>query len=1416
MRTLAHSPPTHAHTSQVAAGPETLRRRLASSVNVDTLFITSSTDAAASIVRSILLTPRADMEQIWFASSFTLNADPTAFDESKMILAPPPAPPLPPSPPQPPRPPPPPPPCPSPPPPFAPPLPPSVPPQPPGGYSPPTPTPPPAPAEPCVSDGFWRDNTGEYYGDTWGCADYVQCGLCVPGNPTFMPGGQDTCYGYGTYTLFYMFVEAQWKTRIRSPIDGIAKMCFEACCECRHIDLGSYANQVNYNIQPGRRVAEEALPPAPPPSPPFAQRSHESSAADADDAVKEPSGWDANWRQRSDIDETLRATLESIESRAHIPHEHNRRLAQTHGVTTPIQRATWTPIAVDSRSEYIKSSPSGSVFLRYEGTTPSGSTCASPTYDVNVKSRAAQLVWLEESVPPQPSVQTPCEPEVDIVLILDRSGSMGPSYPSGDPCCGYAPFQVVQDMKVFAKGFIRRLKLGEGKGRIGVIDFAADTTLRNTLTTDTNKALASVDAYPDWPDRFCVTKIQRAQSCATNINQALDIAEGILALGGPMSRCKGHKCMMFLLTDGEQSGQFGYTSAAITRAVRLRAKGIQIMAAGFGGARQASIEAFASRPSERYAFRGNDVGAIHRHFADLCTVISSPNPPQPPSPPDYSPSTPPPVLPSPPSPPSPPTPPPPPLTPPSPPPPPVPPPTPPSVPTPPAPPPSFPDWHAYNWDPETSFGVVEASKERERLPSFSSKPKVTQWQHYELPEETSERAFPEKNPLLLGARIKAYGRSPEVTLHFLARPNLQLPDIYRLIAATPAAFRLVDMSQVGIYGKQAELRFMHIPAYIPGFLARADRSCWTISNCVLSMSNGEVVTVADHGFPSSITSSSEPFYHYPFEPFATQIVIETNTDGIGSFAAAMHNGHPGLYGAVLQIDGLRSAPFFFYVESKLAHISIWREPAGATRLFDTFSYSPIKPVNYEIATIMDMTNLCKCGLLEDDEVVRPHHLCRKRPRTAGFATWFIKGKNVSLPSCNNVTMDDGSTIWDVGTTLVQTPGLHLTDKDGKGIYGYQVSARAINATTGEPLKELVTFDLYDGKGTAYEGMYNPLGSARSPPANASGHAEMDALMLTDAVDGIQFRLEFFFKATSSYEDEMLARMGAAPQPEVKAQSAVVFTARNRKAFEVQTEPSSRVALDASIPQAPVVRVETPMVAHRLRPRCVQFGYFDPSSKPDPNCMKKYTLIKAKVIKENGGRTLNLTQVKYAHLPDLPGSVRNPDWMSAARQLKCVERFVASSLGAVVTNVAAAAGADWAGDLIMTVEPTAIALPKGNIEDNIGNYMLALVKRFLGKFMKVPTDAEIARLSPKAKGKYDQVVNAAKTLAAEVLRQSMMRPCARLLTPVCVWAYALWAWALRRVEQAHALLRPPMASCARLCAGDRLDRRQPHQQDPACG
>lgn len=95
MRTLAHSPPTHAHTSQVAAGPETLRRRLASSVNVDTLFITSSTDAAASIVRSILLTPRADMEQIWFASSFTLNADPTAFDESKMILAPSPPPPSP-------------------------------------------------------------------------------------------------------------------------------------------------------------------------------------------------------------------------------------------------------------------------------------------------------------------------------------------------------------------------------------------------------------------------------------------------------------------------------------------------------------------------------------------------------------------------------------------------------------------------------------------------------------------------------------------------------------------------------------------------------------------------------------------------------------------------------------------------------------------------------------------------------------------------------------------------------------------------------------------------------------------------------------------------------------------------------------------------------------------------------------------------------------------------------------------------------------------------------------------------------------------------------------------------------------------------------------------------------------------------
>jgi len=693
---------------------------------------------------------------------------------------------------------------------------------------------------------------------------------------------------------------------------------------------------------------------------------------------------------------------------------------------------------------------------------------------------------------------------------------------------------------------------------------------------------------------------------------------------------------------------------------------------------------------------------------------------------------------------------------------------PPSVPPPPFAPPQNPDWTLFNWDPETSFGVAEASVERERLPDFTPLPRYTQWQHFEFPENASRRAFPEVNPLLLGTRIRAYGRDLNVFNHFEARPALQMPDIYRLIASSPAAFKLVDANQTGIRGKQAELRFIHTPAYLPGFTTRADRSCWTTSSCVLSLNNGEVVTVADHGFTQAL-STSEPFIHYPFEPFATQIVIETNGVGIGSFGAAVHKGHPGLYGASLQIDGIRSAPFFFYVDSKLVTIQIVQQPAGATRLYHTSNFAPIQPVNYRTVRVIDTMNLCDCGLLEDAEFVRPHHLCRK----TGREIRFVRAGNASLPSCSNVTMDDGSTIWDVGTTLHQYPVLRLLDAQGDPLYGYQVTARAVNATTREPLKELATFDLYDGKGTSYEGLYNPLGSARSNPSNASGHADMDSLMLTDAADGVQFRVEFFFKPTSSYEDQMLQRMGAQPSPEVTALSERVFTARNRKAFEVETEPSETVALGSDLPVPPTVRVETPMVPYRFRRPCVNLGYLSKDQMPDPGCMRKYMMIREGDITPCGGTTLNLTQAQYLHLsptdwmnhpiparedgvcesgcPKATGCTPiNPDWMHSSRQLKCFERFTARALGAVVKNTARAAANDFVGDMTMRVVSRSAAEPSGQLTQNVRDYIDSLVRQFIGKFAKVPTDAELQRMAANARQRFDMLINAAKTVAEELI------------------------------------------------------------------
>jgi hypothetical protein len=174
-------------------------------------------------------------------------------------------------------------------------------------------------------------------------------------------------------------------------------------------------------------------------------------------------------------------------------------------------------------------------------------------------------------------------------------------------------------------------------------------------------------------------------------------------------------------------------------------------------------------------------------------------------------------------------------------------------------------------------------------------------------------------------------------------------------------------------------------------------------------------------------------------------------------------------------------------------------------------------------------------------------------------------------------------------------------------------------------------------------------------------------------------------------------------------------------------------------------------------------------------MRKYMMIRSGDITACGGTTLNLTQVQYSHLSStdwmnhpLPeredgvGALEtgcqpiNPDWMAASRQLKCFERFTARALGAVVTSTARVAANDFVGDMTMRVVSRSEAERHGQITQNVQDYtesgslLAGLVRQFIGRFGKVPSDAELQRMPANARQRFDVLISGAKTVAEELI------------------------------------------------------------------
>ena len=258
---------------------------------------------------------------------------------------------------------------------------------------------------------------------------------------------------------------------------------------------------------------------------------------------------------------------------------------------------------------------------------------------------------LSPPAPPAPPAAPPaprCLALVDLVLVLDRSGSVLPQQ---------------DDIKRFADQVLSQFELDEASTLFGLVTFADAARIDTPLTDDRDQVTDAIANY-------------NAEG-GTCISCGIDAARDVLT-DSPKSRTnKGTanydervRKIIFLVTDGDQtkgcrnsdckegsSGPYCCRKTSIDMAKNARDDGIELFAIGFGdkvnndGPSFDTLGRMVEDPTT-HRFLGTDVAALLERFDNLCTELTSPSPPPPPlapPPPGSPPPSPPPPSPSPPA-----------------------------------------------------------------------------------------------------------------------------------------------------------------------------------------------------------------------------------------------------------------------------------------------------------------------------------------------------------------------------------------------------------------------------------------------------------------------------------------------------------------------------------------------------------------------------------------------------------------------------------------------------------------------------------------------------------------------------------------------------------------------------------------------
>ncbi|KAL1520830.1 hypothetical protein AB1Y20_022392 [Prymnesium parvum] len=208
--------------------------------------------------------------------------------------------------------------------------------------------------------------------------------------------------------------------------------------------------------------------------------------------------------------------------------------------------------------------------------------------------------------PPRPPLATPpgapppCASAIDLVLVLDASGSMWP---------------YEADAKSFALAIVRQFTLQAGAAQVGIVEFASSSNTLSPLSYDFSSVATAIDNYNT--------------GGTTNIGAGLQLAQSMLE--GPDGRASlGVQQMILLLTDGEQSSSYGGAASAIATAASVKGAGTVLVAVGFGGSDVRTLNSIASSPASIYSYSGADIEELKNHLSDMCTIVASPRSPPPP------------------------------------------------------------------------------------------------------------------------------------------------------------------------------------------------------------------------------------------------------------------------------------------------------------------------------------------------------------------------------------------------------------------------------------------------------------------------------------------------------------------------------------------------------------------------------------------------------------------------------------------------------------------------------------------------------------------------------------------------------------------------------------------------------------------